>query len=128
MIALNINQFNIVFTFLFFATIFPGLSFAQQNTLNDSFPNTIQYLSSAYLKGMQGMTHQTEKDLLRMSTSLSVSIEAMIVHNTKDLHQSTSQLNNGIRTQLLPEMRVLSEKMVLMSNQVTSQFNPAPEY
>jgi len=116
---------------IFFATVIPGLSFAQQDSLNasqDSFPKTIHYLSTAYLKGMQDMTNQTTNDLTRMEKVLSVSIAMMLKENQQTIQGSTSQLNRDIITQLLPEMKELSKKVMLMNHQLSMEFNPKSGY
>lgn len=109
----------------------PCLSMAQQESLKtstDSFPQTIHYLSTAYLDGIQDMSIQTNADLKRMAQSLSVSIALMCDDNEKTIHQAASQLNHEIKTQLLPEMKKLKNKLGLMTHQVSMHFNPQPRY
>jgi len=123
-------QVRIIFSILF-ATLIPAQSFAQENTVNapqDSFPKNIHYLATAYLDGMQHMTSQTINDMTHMTESLSVSIAIMLDDNKRTIHRSTAQLNREIVTQLLPEMKALGEKVLLMNHQVASQFSPRSAY
>lgn len=123
-------HFRILLSILL-ATLIPAHAFAQQNKVNasqDSFPQNIHYLATAYLDGMQHMTSQTINDMTHMSESLSVSIAIMLDDNKRTIHRSTAQLNREIITQLLPEMKALGEKVLLMTHQVSSQFSPRSAY
>jgi len=105
------------------AIVIPGLSSAQQDLQKDSFSKTIHYLSTAYFNDIQEINNQTNKDMMRMAQSLSVSISMMLKKNTHTINQSASQLNHEITTQLLPEMKALGEKVLLMHHQVSNNFN-----
>jgi len=101
-------------------------TFAQQDKLNasgDSFKKNIHYLSTTYFDRMQGMTKQTENDLTLMTQNLSVSIAMMVNENNKTIQHSSSQLQREILTQLMPEMKDLREKLLMMNYQVTMHFN-----
>jgi hypothetical protein len=115
----------IIFILILYAS-FTGPINAQQDNLNaskDSFKKNIHYLSTTYLDHMQGMTRQTENNLIRMTQTLYVSIATMVNDNNKSLQLSSSQLNREIFTQLLPEMKELRKKLLLMNDQVTMKFN-----
>ena len=116
---------QIVLLSIIFATVIPRLLMAQQDILKvsqDSFPKTIHFLSTAYLEGMQNMSNQTSIDLSRMSLSLAVSIAEMLNDNEKNIQRTTFQLNREVYTQLIPEMKTLCDKVLLMNHQLAMQF------
>jgi hypothetical protein len=108
-----------------------GLTYAQQNTVNasqDSFPENMYYLANAYLIGMDHMTSQTIENMTHITQSLSVSISIMLVENSKTVNRASAQLNQEVTTQLLPEMKALRKKVIMMDHQVSSHFRSRSGY